>query len=80
MLEERLHDTSYLFGNCPALADMAIAPFVRQFSSVDHAWFSGQLLPHTARWLEAIVGSARFTRVMRPMAAWSQSTAGVRFP
>jgi glutathione S-transferase len=80
MLEERLRDTSYLFGKRPALADMAIAPFVRQFSSVDRAWLSGQPLTRTIQWLAAIVESPRFTRVMRSTAAWSDGTVGERFP
>ena len=35
-----------------SLADMAIAPFVRQFANVDRAWFDGQPWPHLTGWLE----------------------------
>jgi len=68
LLEQRLQQTTCLFGGRIALADMAIAPFVRQFSKVDPAWFSGQPLPNTMRWLTAIMESPRFTRIMRPTA------------
>ena len=75
LLEQRLQASSYLFGSRIALADMAIAPFVRQFSKVDPPWFSNQPLPNARRWLAAIVESARFTRIMR-QAAVSAETAG----
>ena len=66
LLEARLQSSNYLFGARVTLADMAIAPFVRQFSKVDPAWFSRQPLPHTIRWLTQILESARFARIMRP--------------
>ena len=69
LLEARLRTSSYLFGSRTALADMAIAPFVRQFANVDPAWFSRQPLPDTTRWLTAILESPRFIRIMRPTAA-----------
>jgi len=80
LLEDRLQPAQYLparylFGSRVALADMAIAPFVRQFSKVDPAWFSGQPLPNTRRWLTAIVESPRFIRIMRPTAVFA-STVG----
>jgi glutathione S-transferase len=66
LLESRLQSSSYLFGNRTALADMAIAPFVRQFSKVDPPWFASQPLPNVMRWLTAILESPRFVRIMRP--------------
>lgn len=65
LLEARLQASSFLFGNRVALADMAIMPFVRQFSKVDPPWFASQPLPNTIRWLAAILDSPRFTRIMR---------------
>lgn len=67
LLESRLHSSNYLFGNRVALADMAIVPFVRQFSKVDPPWFASLPLPNTARWLETILTSPRFVRLMRPV-------------
>lgn len=66
LLESRLQSSSYLFGSRVALADMAIAPFVRQFSAVDLPWFASLPLPNTARWLAVILDSPRFVRIMRP--------------
>jgi glutathione S-transferase len=80
MLETRLARTRYLYGEQVALADMAIAPFVRQFANVDAAWFASQPWPGAQRWLGTIVASARFERIMRPVEAWVPGTPGVRFP
>lgn len=68
LLESRLQSSSNLFGNRIALADMATAPFVRQFSKVDPPWFASQPLPKVMRWLAAILDSPRFVRIMRPRA------------
>jgi glutathione S-transferase len=34
-LDERMKNCAYIFGNRPALADYAIAPFIRQFANTD---------------------------------------------
>src|SRR5690606_1598753 len=44
-LEARLAEHRYLFGSRTALADMAIAPFVRQYAHVDREWFQAQPWP-----------------------------------
>jgi glutathione S-transferase len=80
VLEEKLLSSSFLFGNREALADAAIAPFVRQFSSVEPDWFDRQPWPNLLRWLQSIVSSQRFTRVMRPLKPWTSGTAGIEFP
>ena len=38
-LEALLKQTPYLAGHTLGLADVALAPFVRQFAHVDHEWF-----------------------------------------
>jgi hypothetical protein len=53
---------------------MAIAPFVRQFANVDAAWFADQPWPRVRRWIETIVSSARFERIMRPSPTWKPPT------
>ncbi|HEY6641450.1 glutathione S-transferase [Povalibacter sp.] len=79
-LEVRLTGTRWLYGERTALADMAIAPFVRQFASVDASWFASQPWPQVRRWLATIVASARFQRVMRPVDAWIAGAPGIAFP
>ena len=80
LLDEKLRGRGFLFGDRAALADFAIAPFVRQFSSVEPEWFERQPWSDVHRWLKSIVGSQRFTRVMRPLKPWIPGTAGVAFP
>ena len=79
-LNTTLRDTAFLFGHHAALADMAIAPFVRQFAGTDAAWFSQQPWPHLQAWLAAWQGSDLFARVMYKYAPWQSATPGVIFP
>jgi glutathione S-transferase len=80
LLESRLVRSANLAGAGLSLADMAIAPFVRQFANVDSVWFAAQPWPAVQRWLGAIVGSERFRRVMQPVRTWIPGTQGVAFP
>lgn len=79
-LEVRLEKTPYLFGEHPMLADMAIAPFVRQFVHTDADWFELQPLPKTKRWLKAFLESALFASVMHKYPVWRAGEPGVEFP
>ena len=79
-IEQRLESAPFLFGNRPALSDMAIAPFVRQFANVDAAWFASEPWPRARHWLETITHSRRFERIMRSLPAWEPGTQGVEFP
>jgi glutathione S-transferase len=60
-----------LFGTRPALADFAIAPFVRQFAQADAAhWQSGDW-PAVRAWLAAMLARPEFeAQVMRKHALW----------
>lgn len=78
-LNDRLTQHTHLFGRRVALADMAIAPFVRQFASVDDTWFASQPWPALQRWLLEFTQSALFARVMQKYQQWCAGTAGVRF-
>jgi len=80
-LDARLARTRYLAGDGTALADAAIAPFVRQFAKVDAEWFAAQPWPRLQAWLAAWEGSAGFARVMHRYAAWKPGDAvPVLFP
>ncbi|MDM0039851.1 glutathione S-transferase [Variovorax sp. J22G21] len=79
-LNERLARTSHLFGNRPALADMAIAPFVRQFAQTDIGWFELQPWPALRAWLGALVESAVWVSATHKYPAWKSGEAGVAFP
>jgi len=57
-LELGLVATAYLFGETRTLADIAIFPFVRQFSMVDTAWFGEAPYPALRIWLRQLMESA----------------------
>lgn len=63
-LEKRLNQHIYLFKDTESLADMAIFPFVRQFAAVDHTWFASSAYPKLQVWLDTLLSSTLFERVM----------------
>nr|WP_273017046.1 glutathione S-transferase [Pseudomonas sp. SWRI18] len=63
-LEQLLAERAYLLADHPSLADMALAPFVRQFAHVDREWFAGAPYPRLQRWLEWFLNSPLFISVM----------------
>jgi len=79
-LDQRLSGSPYLFGSHAALADRAIAPFVRQFAHTDKEWFAAQPWPALQAWLAGFLDSALFERVMQKYPAWRAGDPGVLFP
>lgn len=79
-LNAQLCETQYLFGNRVALADMAIAPFVRQFAHADKGWFSAQPWPQLQTWLAALIESELYARAMKKYPTWETGQTGIRFP
>ena len=79
-LNAQLSATKYLFGNNVALADMAIAPFVRQFAHTDRAWFNEQPWPGLQAWLAGFTESQIYSSVMQKYPPWESGNAGVVFP
>ncbi len=64
ILEGRLAQTLFLFGERQSLADLAIAPFVRQFAGAGRAYFDAQNHPALQKWLNEFMHSNLFTSVM----------------
>lgn len=79
-LDARLQSSRCLFGDNPALADIAIAPFVRQFAQVDPGWFDAQPWPHLHAWLSARLNAPVFARVMEKHSQWRTGNPGISFP
>ncbi|MBL4613679.1 MAG: glutathione S-transferase [Magnetovibrio sp.] len=69
-LEKRLHDQAHLFGPKACLADIAIAPFVRQFALADWSWFLEVPYPGVQRWLNAFIETHPFSKVMDKFDPW----------
>jgi glutathione S-transferase len=70
----------HLMGDALSLADVAIAPFVRQFAHTDPVWFAQQLWPALQHWLVRFEASDLYAQAMKKMAPWQSSQAPVYFP
>ena len=79
-LEARLANQPFLFGDHAALADMAIAPFVRQFAAIDAHWWQAQPWPRLQEWLAQWQNGNLLASVMDKLPAWAEEKAGVDFP
>jgi glutathione S-transferase len=79
-LNAQLSETQHLFGDRISLADMAIAPFVRQFAHTDQTWFSQQPWLALQAWLERLLASEIYTQAMQKYPKWESGQPGVRFP
>ncbi|HQT30657.1 MAG TPA: glutathione S-transferase [Thiobacillus sp.] len=69
-LNRRLAQTRNLLGEAPALADLAIVPFIRQFAGVDPDGFLAAPFPALRRWLDAWTHSALFVSIMPRLDPW----------
>ncbi len=63
-LEARLQHRDFLVTDRLSLADIAVAPFIRQFSAVDPDWFATSPYPKLRGWLDRFTQSALFRAVM----------------
>ncbi|MEM7291906.1 MAG: glutathione S-transferase [Pseudomonadota bacterium] len=79
-LESRLQRTAFLCGPQCTVADIAIFPFVRQFSMVDADWFGGAPYPRLRGWLHAFLESSEFAAVMVKTPEWKAESTVVQFP
>ena len=79
-LEAALVQHPFLMGERRSYADIAIAPFVRQFANTDKAWFDSAPYPSVQRWLKTIIDGALFRSVMFKYAQWHPDGDEVLFP
>lgn len=78
-LNQRLHSQPYLFGTHASLADMAIAPFVRQFAGINPDWWADQPWQPLQAWLARWLSGPLLASVMHKLPAWVDGTEGVLF-
>ena len=79
-LEGQLSGKDWLFGESISYADVAIAPFVRQFANADRVWFDGAPYPHLQAWLQRFLDLPTFAHVMAKIPQWKEGEPGVVFP
>ena len=69
-LESRLQEQAYLLGSKMSLADIAVAPFVRQFAHVDFDWFEATSYTKLKYWLQQFKELDFFQAAMCKYPAW----------
>ena len=69
-LEYILKEQNYLRGERISLADLAIFPFIRQFSNIEKKWFKISPYPNLSLWLEKQVQSDLFIKTMAKGPIW----------
>jgi glutathione S-transferase len=65
------HHGIALLGDRISLADIAIFPFLRQFSRVDWIWFSATHYTYLKQWLQRLELSELFLSVMKKYPPWA---------
>ena len=69
-LNTLLQKNNYLMGDQITLADIAIFPFIRQFSMVDIDWWDTSNLNELKIWLNRFIQSDLFTSIMTKHPIW----------
>ena len=69
-METALEAHPYLLGNQLSWVDIAIFPFIRQFSMVNPQEFEALVLPRVKRWLVERLESTLFQSVMEKYPTW----------
>lgn len=73
-LENKLSKTQYLLNDTLSLADIAIFPFVRQFAYVDKDWFDKTEYAKLQFWLNDLLNSSLFNKIMVKRPDWISSS------
>lgn len=78
-LEKRLTQNRFLCSNSFSLADMAIFPFIRQFTHVHLDWFQDSEYSNLKRWLFNQIESPLFVSIMEKYPSWQAGDEVVCF-
>lgn len=73
-LEEKLSTHQFLMSDKPSLVDIALLPFIRQFSRVERQWYLQSPYPNLRRWLDHFLQSRMFSKVMTKHPIWSPNS------
>jgi len=84
-LEQRLTESClpghrFLVSTKLSLADIALLPFIRQFSKVERQWYLQSPYPHVRNWLNNFLQNAMFAKVMAKYPLWSPNSEKIIFP
>ena len=73
--EYRLKDKSFLLGATISLADVAIMPFIRQFSNVDICYFKNRFT-FLSKWKQSLISLEIFSKMMNKFEVWEEDKKG----
>ena len=73
--EYRLKDKSFFFGTTISLADVAIMPFIRQFSNVDIGYFNNRFT-FLSKWKLSFTSLEIFSKMMNKFEVWEEDKKG----
>jgi glutathione S-transferase len=76
-LEDMLSKNRFLLADQLTIADIAVFPFVRQFSLVDKTWFDQSNYTNVKKWLENIINTALFQNIFQKHKNWQQGDAAI---
>jgi glutathione S-transferase len=79
-LEQCLTEHTYIMGEKLSLADVAILPFIRQFSRTNRQWYLQAPYPNLRRWLKTHIQSPLFSKVMTKYPQWLDHHLDCLFP
>ena len=78
-LETRLTEHAFLTADQESLLDIALMPFVRQFSKVERQWYQQSPYPKLRAWLNQYLQSPMFTKVMAKHELWVENHRDIIF-
>jgi glutathione S-transferase len=78
-LELQLNKHQFLMSEKESLVDIALLPFIRQFSKVERQWYQQSPYPLLRAWLTKYVQSPMFTKVMAPHPLWVECRQSIIF-
>lgn len=78
-IDARLTRKTWLFGERPTVADLAILPFARQFANIDRDWFDTQDWDRLRAWLDRFTESETFAQIMTKHPPWSERGTPIWF-
>lgn len=78
-LEERLTEHDYLLSDDESLLDIALMPFIRQFSKVERQWYQQSPYPKVRAWLNRYLQSPMYTKVMAEHPLWRDNHQDIIF-
>ena len=78
-LNLQIGNSKWMFGKNCSLADMALLPFIRQFSNIDRHWFYSQNLPNVQKWLNYFLETNHFLQIMKKYSIWTSNSPPIIF-